>query len=141
MKRILLDTNIVLDIALTHGKFGKDAGKLILFIVKNNINSYVTASSITDIYYVLRKEKGHIISIEFLKEFIQIVKIIGVDEEVIINALEGRMKDFEDAVQIETAISNDIDVIITRNKRDYQGLNPTCKFRSNFNKIRDFPDL
>ncbi len=122
MKKILLDTNIVLDIALNRDKFGENAGKLILFIVRNNINSYVTASSITDIYYVLRKEKGHATSIEFLKDFVQIVSIIGVDEKIIINALESRMKDFEDAVQVETAINNNIDVIITRDKRDYQDL-------------------
>lgn len=120
MRKILLDTNIVLDIALQRQQFGEDAKQLILFIAKNRINSYVTASSITDIYYVLRKEKEHTNAIEFLKNFIKLTQVVGVDEEVIIYALNSEMKDFEDAVQTETAIYNGIDIIITRDKKDYQ---------------------
>lgn len=111
MIKILLDTNIVLDIALQRHQFGENAKKLTLFIAKNRINSYVTASSITDIYYVLRKEKGHTNSIQFLKNFIKLTKVIGIDENIITNALNSKMNDFEDAVQTETAFINDIEII------------------------------
>jgi predicted nucleic acid-binding protein len=120
MKKILIDTNIVLDIALQRREFGVDAKSLIMFIAKNRIKSYFTASSITDIYYVLRKEKGHINAIEFLKSFIKLTKEIGVDEQIITDALSSEMIDFEDAVQTETAICNDIDIIITRDRRDFK---------------------
>lgn len=120
MRKILIDTNIVLDFALQRQEFGENAKKMILFIAKNRIKSYVTASSITDIYYILRKAKGHTDAIGFLKNFINLIKITGVDEEIIIEALNSAMKDFEDAVQTETAIYNDIDIIITRDKKDYK---------------------
>jgi len=120
MRKILIDTNIVLDFALHRQDFGEDARNLILFLVKNQIKSYITASSITDIYYVLKKAKGHDDAIVFLKNSINIIKVIGVDEEVIINALNSEMKDFEDAVQTESAKQNDIEIIITRDKIDYK---------------------
>jgi len=120
MKKILVDTNIILDFALQRQDFGEDAKNLLLFLVKNQIKGFISASSITDIYYVLRKAKGHEDSIIFLKNSLNIIKVIGVDEEVIINALNSEIKDFEDAVQCETAKQNDIKIIITRNKTDYK---------------------
>lgn len=87
MKKILIDTNIILDFALQRPDFGEEAKNLILFIAKNHIKSFITASSITDIYYVLRKAKGHEDTIVFLKNTVNIIKVIGVDDEVIANAL------------------------------------------------------
>lgn len=73
----------------------------------------------------MKKAKGHDDTIVFLKNTLNIIKIIGVDEAVIINALNSEIKDFEDAVQCETANQNNIKNIITRNKTDYKysGLN------------------
>jgi hypothetical protein len=73
----------------------------------------------------LRKAKGHDDAIVFLKNSINIIKVLGVDEEVIINSLNSEMKDFEDAVQTETAKQSNIEIIVTRNKTDYKnsGLN------------------
>jgi len=120
MDKILIDTNVILDFALQRQDFGEDAKNLILFIGKNHIQGFITASSITDIYYVLKKAKGHDDTIVFLKNTLNIIKIIGVDETVIINALNSEIKDFEDAVQYETANQNNIKNIITRNKTDYK---------------------
>ena len=119
MKQILIDTNVILDFALQRQNFGETAKNLIALLFKNNIQPYVTASSITDIYYVLTKSKGHINSIGFLRSFFELAEIAGVSKESILNALHSNMADFEDAVQTETAKQNDINVIITRNKKDF----------------------
>ncbi len=125
MKKILIDTNIVLDLALERVGFVEGALELLRFSARNKTKLCVTASSVTDIYYVLRKQKGHESAIGLLKKFFQFSKVLGVDEEIISEALNTEMKDFEDAVQSETAIYNDINIIITRDKKDYQnsGLN------------------
>lgn len=120
MKKILIDTNIVLDFALRREPFGEQAKDLILSFGNRNLRVYITASSATDIYYILNKIKGREFAINFLKNFISIVRVAGVDEEIITEALNSKMKDFEDAVQTETANFNDIDIIITRDKKDYQ---------------------
>jgi predicted nucleic acid-binding protein len=69
MKAILIDTNIVLDIALERRDFYEKAKELIEISYLNSISSFVTASSITDIYYLLKKKKGHLHTINFLKIF------------------------------------------------------------------------
>ena len=119
MKQILIDTNVILDLALNRQKFGEIAKTLITQILDNKIQPSVTASSITDIYYVLKKAKGHSNSIDFLHSFFGFAEIAGVGKDAIINALHSDMADFEDAVQTETAKQNDIRVIITRNKKDF----------------------
>ncbi len=66
MKKALFDTNIILDIALKRYPFFKDAFKLFELIDKNIITGNITATTITDIYYISKKEKGHNKSINFM---------------------------------------------------------------------------
>ena len=120
MKKILFDTNIILDIALKRDPFFEDAYQLFDLIDKKVIIGGITASTITDIYYISKKEKGHIKSIEFISGLIEILQIAGIDKEVIINALNSSMHDFEDAIQVSASEINGMDIIITRNKSDFQ---------------------
>ncbi len=106
MKRALLDTNIILDIALNRDSFYKDALKLFILIDEEEISGSVTASTITDIYYIAKKEQGHQTAITFIKNLIQVVDIIGIDKETISRALSSEMKDFEDAIQSSAAELN-----------------------------------
>jgi predicted nucleic acid-binding protein len=117
---VLFDTNIILDLALKRKDFFEDAFNLFKLIDQSKINDWVTASTITDIYYVSKKEKSHIETISFLKDLIEIVGVIGVDREIILKALFSEFKDFEDAIQSIAARINKIDVIITRNKKDFK---------------------
>ncbi len=120
MKKILLDTNIVLDIALERRDFYEKAKQIVEILYLKSLPSFITASSVTDIYYFLKKKKGHLHTINFLKNFFVFVDIAGVNKETIIGALNSEMKDFEDAVQTESAKLNNINVIITRNKKDFK---------------------
>jgi predicted nucleic acid-binding protein len=120
MIRVLFDTNIILDIALKRTPFFEDALRLFHLIDKNVIVGNVTASTITDIYYLAKKEKGHAESLKFIKGLTEVVGIIGVDRGVIIQALNSDMKDFEDAVQASASEANEIEIILTRNKDDFK---------------------
>jgi len=119
MTKVLFDTNIILDIALKRESFFEDAFKLFSLIDQKKIIGSITASTITDIYYISKKEKGHTESINFIKGLIEVVEVIGIDKDVIIKALTLGMQDFEDAIQICAAELNEIEVIITRNKKDF----------------------
>ncbi|MBX2964919.1 MAG: PIN domain-containing protein [Cyclobacteriaceae bacterium] len=120
MKKVLFDTNIILDIALERHPFFKHALELFGLIDRKIIAGNITASSVTDIYYIAKKEKGHTDSISFIKNLVEVVEVIGVDKRVIINALTSDMKDFEDAVLASASELNEIEVIITRNKSDFK---------------------
>ena len=117
--RILIDTNVILDFVLNRIPF---AGVATLFhhIEQQTFSAAVSASSITDIFYLLKKEK--VDAIAFLKDFLSGVDILGVDKTIIMYALYSGWTDFEDAVQSQVAIENNIDAVITRNTKDYNRL-------------------
>jgi len=120
MNKILLDTNIILDIALERREFFEKSKELMLTLNKLNIPSYVTATTVTDIYYILKKSKGHQLTISFLKNLFDFIDIAGVNKELVIRALISELTDFEDAVQTECSSQNDINIIITRNIADFK---------------------
>jgi len=120
MNKILLDTNIILDIALERREFFEKSKELMLTLNKLSIPSYISATTITDIYYILKKSKGHQLTISFLKNLIDFIDIADVSKEVIVSALNSELTDFEDAVQTECARQNDINIIITRNIADFK---------------------
>lgn len=121
MKKVLFDTNIILDIALKRNPFFEDAQELFILIDNGILSGNITATTITDIYYIAKKEKGHNKAINFIKNLIEIIDVIGIDNETITKALASKMKDFEDAVQSSAAELHQIDLIITRNKDDFSG--------------------
>ncbi len=121
MKKILIDTNVILDIALDRKPFVEKSKEFLRLIVNQNIEAFITATTVTDIYYITQKVTGHKQAIGFLKNLTRFIKIAGVDSVSIINALNSNMADFEDAVQTESAKTNEISIIITRNKEDFEG--------------------
>jgi predicted nucleic acid-binding protein len=122
MMRIFIDTNIVLDFALGREPFSIAARQLFAKIEEKQVTAYITASSVTDIYYILKKSRQHDQVILFLKELLQTVYLLDVSAEIVGTALYSDFKDFEDAVQYYTAEDNHIDAIITRNIKDYQSM-------------------
>lgn len=122
MKKVLFDTNIILDIALEREPFFEEALNLFEQIDEGNISPFITATTITDIYYISKKVKGHIESLEFIAHLVEVVNILGIDKAIIINALSKNMKDFEDAIQITASEFNSLEYIITRNKSDFKNI-------------------
>jgi len=117
--RILLDTNIVLDIALGRVPHLAYSADVFRKIDNESIYGFVTATTITDIYYVARRDKGHQTTIDFISNLIEIVDVIGIDREIVIASLISDFADFEDAIQSVSSRLNRIDYIITRNQKDF----------------------
>lgn len=119
MIKVLLDTNVLLDIVLQRDPHYKHSSELFIEIDGNSIKGFITATTITDIYYLIRKSKGRDIALTFIENLISFIDVIAVDKSIIINAIESEILDFEDAVQIFASISSSIDYIITRNTSDF----------------------
>jgi len=123
MIKALIDTNVILDIALQREPFVKDSISLFKKINEQTIQGFISATTATDIFYLLQRESGKEKALDFLTKLTLIVDILGIDKIIIINALQSGWDDFEDAVQAHAAIENNMDVIITRNTKDYQKVN------------------
>jgi predicted nucleic acid-binding protein len=109
-----------MDIALKRHPFYNHAIILFQKIHDKKLQGNISASTVTDIFYLVQREKGKETAINFLQKLIKVINIVGVDKDTIINALQLEWNDFEDAVQAQAALENEIDIIITRNTKDFQ---------------------
>ncbi|MET4082258.1 putative nucleic acid-binding protein [Pedobacter sp. UYP30] len=116
---VLFDTNIFIDISLKRQPFYKDSFESLSKINGESIKGFILASTFTDIYYICKKNIGHAKTIDILIALINSINIVGVNYDTIIFALHSNFLDFEDAVQNAAAELNQIDIIVTRNVKDF----------------------
>jgi predicted nucleic acid-binding protein len=122
MIKALIDTNVILDIALIREPFFEYSSRIFDKIDDQVLEGFITASSITDIYYIASKQKDKVLARKFLISLIQILEVIGIDKDIVIQALESGMSDFEDSIQVFAAKSISIDLVITRNVADFKSI-------------------
>jgi len=118
--KVLLDTNVVLDVLLERQPYYSASSEVFILSGKNNIQLFITSTIVTDIYYIVSKVLSKKKAKEFLTNLIEIVDICGVGKNTIIEAMKSDFKDLEDAVQHFTAKVEKIDIILTRNKKDFK---------------------
>lgn len=137
--RVLIDTNVILDIVLEREPFVEHAVQLLHTAQQTNIQLFLTATTITDLYYITRKAKGRAIALEFIADLLQFMEIAGVDKEIIMQALHSDIIDFEDAIQENAAKSQAIQLIITRNETDFAAsaleIQTPASFLSRFKEV------
>lgn len=117
--KLLIDTNVILDMVFQRN--GSDNSmKLFRKIRDNEYSAYITASSVTDLFYIIRKELHDIERTYVIMDHIfKLVSVLSVTEKDIQDAFRLKWKDFEDCVQYMTAKNNGADYIITVNVKDY----------------------
>ena len=117
--KILIDGNIALDILLERQPFYV-SGIQILGLSKSDIELYISASTITDLYYIIRRElKSKEKAMHLIKNLIISVDIAAVSGIEIRKAIDLDWGDFEDAVQFAAGESLAVDYLVTRNKSDF----------------------
>ena len=137
MMKILLDTNIVLDYLLQRKQYFDYSRKIFNWAINNKIRAYISASAITDIYYIIKKAKDNDTALNFIRDIFKFVQIAGVDKNVILAALKYNINDFEDAVQNAAATYSGIKIIVTRNIKDFKNSDIKVITPDNFIKIYD----
>lgn len=117
---VLTDTNIILDAMMSRAPYDKAAQKLFLLAAQNKIRGYITANSVTDIYYILHKylHDNNKCKQALIKLFMifDVLDITGSDCK---KALEFQMSDYEDALLAACAKRTKMDYIISRNLKDF----------------------
>ena len=122
--KLLIDTNVVLDVLLRREPFFRTAAEVLNLTQRDEVREYVSASAITDIYYIANKQmKDRDAVRDLLKRLLMVVSVAAVSEREIQNALNLAWGDFEDSVQYSVALLNEMDGIVTRNPSDYQEAN------------------
>ncbi len=120
MKKILVDSDIILDLMLERDVFFNPAAELFNLIENKKIKASVSSLHFSNLHYIIRKVKSNELAKSVLRKLAIIVNILSIDEKTIELALESNFPDFEDAIQYYACLDNDIDVIVTRNKKDFK---------------------
>jgi predicted nucleic acid-binding protein len=122
--KILIDTNIIIDNALEREPFWNASEQVLSLIEKGTIAGYISASTFSDLYYIIRKARGRDWTLTYLKQLINFCQIATVNQAAIIIAFTTNFQDFEDSIQYSTAVVNKLDAIITRNTQDFPIVTP-----------------
>jgi len=120
MKKLLLDTNIVLDLLAHRMPFYTEAAILFSLADKKKIKLSISALCLADVNYILSKQKPEREVRKILRKFKVLVNVLPFDDKISDLALNSEFRDFEDAIQYLTALENDQDLIITRNQSDFR---------------------
>lgn len=121
MKNLFLDTNIIIDMLANRQPFSIAAARLFDLAEKGKVKLFISALSYANIYYIVKKTCTHKEMITLLQDLENLTDTLDVTKMVISKSLMSDFKDFEDAIQYHTAISNkEITAIVTRDTKDYK---------------------
>jgi len=134
--KVFLDTDVILDLLTEREPHFETAVELFLQIQDRTIQAYTSPVIIANIFYILNKHLGRKKAIQSLIKLKSLVKVLNCGDRVIELALSSDFKDFEDAIQYYTALENNIDILITRNVKDYKTANITISTPLEYIKSR-----
>lgn len=118
--RVLLDTNVILDVWMAREPFWKDSAALLARVEKKEIEGWICPTTITTLHYLGKKALGEQKARFLLAQLIHICKVGKMSRSSFKAALLSDITDFEDAVIEAVSLSNAIDLIATRNVRDFR---------------------
>lgn len=121
MSRLLIDTNIVIDLLSKREEFYDEAADLFSRADKKELELTISSLTFANTNYVLSKIKSHKEARQILRKFKVLVEVLSLDDKITDLALSDEgFHDFEDGLQYYSAMENEIEVIITRNKKDFK---------------------
>ena len=118
--KITIDTNIVLDVLAKREPFFEQSRAVLQQITLGNADGTLTANSITDIYYILRKLLDRDTLRTALRNLMELLEILEVNADSCLCALNLSMTDYEDALLAHCAKKAKADYIVTRNIKDFK---------------------
>lgn len=121
MSKLLIDTNIVLDLLAKREPFYKSAAQLFSLADKQKLELSISSLTFANTNYVLSRLKTTQEAREILRRFRVLIKVLPLNDKIIDLALnDNNFKDFEDGLQYYTAMENEQEVIITRDLKDFK---------------------
>jgi predicted nucleic acid-binding protein len=121
MKHIFFDTNIILDFLINRGPHGKPVLHIFSLQEKKVVKIYTSTYAVLCVQYFLRKIVSADKTREIILRLIDEIEILDTNKNMLLASLSSQMEDYEDAVQVQCALSNrKITHMITRNKKDFK---------------------
>lgn len=136
--KVFVDSDVVIDFFTDREPHVNPASELFELNEQGQIKIYLSAVSINNIYYIVRRFLGHKKTIEVVELLTEMTEIVGTTKKEIVQALKNKFSDYEDSVQYSSALTiKNLDVIITRNIKDYRNSSIAVMTPLNFLKMKD----
>ncbi|AZT90636.1 PIN domain-containing protein [Caldicellulosiruptor changbaiensis] len=116
--KVLIDTNVILDVLLKRSPFDVDSYKVLKFCEQNIVEGYIASFAVTDIYYFISKNLGNEKARQGIEALLGIVKLVSINKKDVEDALKNSaIKDLEDALQLRCAKKIRAEWLITRDDK------------------------
>ena len=131
--KLFVDSDVVIDFFTDREPHANTASELFDLNEHGNVKIYLSAVSINNIYYIVRRFLGHKKTIEVVELLTDMTEIVGTTKKEIIQALKNNFSDYEDSIQYSSALTiKNLDAIITRDIKDYRNSSIAVMTPSNF---------
>ncbi len=121
MKRVLFDTDVLLDFLFDRKPFSDHTLKLLLACQNKKMIGFLTPVIFSNMYYILRQQASDVYVKEKLDVLLSILRVLQMSEQTVHLAINSSFKDMEDALQYFSALKNaNVDAILTRNTKDFK---------------------
>lgn len=117
--KILVDTNVLLDVLCGRSEFYDDSAAVWSLAEQGRVTAFIAAISVTNMYYIVRKLGGQRKAMHAMIQLRDIFSVAACNAQVINQAIDSKMPDFEDAVQFFTGAHAGVDMIVTRNVKHF----------------------
>ena len=119
--KLFVDSDVVIDFLTNREAYANPASELFELNELGKVEIFLSAVSINNIYYIVRKFLGHKKTLEVIETLTEMTEIIGTTKTEIVQALKNNFPDFEDSIQYSSALTiKDLDAIIPRNLKDFR---------------------
>lgn len=136
--KLFVDSDVVIDFFTDREPYANPASELFELNEQRKVKLYLSAVSINNIYYIVRKFLRHKKTLEVVESLTEMTEIEGTTKKEIIQALKNDFTDYEDSIQYSSAITiKDLDVIITRNIKDYRSSSIAVMTPLSFLKLKE----
>ena len=121
MSKLLIDTNIVLDLLAKRELFHQSAAQIFSLADKHKLKLTVSSLTFANTNYILTRLKSAKEARDILRRFKILVRVLSLNEKIVDLALnDNDFGDFEYGLQYYTAIENNQDVLITRDLKGFK---------------------
>ena len=118
--KVMFDLNILLDVLQERKEFYEFSAHMLAHAETGRIQGWLAAHSVTTLFYLIAKDKSPEQARVALTSILQFLRIASIDQHTIEQALNLPYRDFEDSVQMISAMQIQADYLLTRNPRDFQ---------------------
>lgn len=120
--RWLVDVDVVLDVLADRDPWVEHSGRVLELVERDAADGFLAAHTVTTLHYLIRRHRDERTARRQVRHLLRLLRVVPVDEDRLLQALDLPMADFGDAVQAACAGKAKVDALVTRNVEDYAGI-------------------